>query len=129
MRGSPAVVNILHGTVIRPPFPDDYFDAVFTGPPYYDDVPYSDLLEAGLDITASWPVRTTMQSRLRAQEMAALASSIYDKICAMIDARHRACLRAARRQAIATSRQDKRNWTFKEALNDHETMDASDHSP
>ena len=23
------------------PYPDNYFDAVFTDPPYYDNVPYS----------------------------------------------------------------------------------------
>jgi putative DNA methylase len=35
------------------------------------------LLEAGLYMTASWPIHTEMQARLRAQESAALASSIY----------------------------------------------------
>ncbi len=35
------------------------------------------LLKAGLYMTASWPIHTEMQSRLRAQESAALASSIY----------------------------------------------------
>jgi len=35
------------------------------------------LLSAGLYMTASWPVHTEMQARLRAQESAALASSIY----------------------------------------------------
>ncbi|MGB9872291.1 MAG: LAGLIDADG family homing endonuclease [Anaerolineae bacterium] len=35
------------------------------------------LLSAGLYLTASWPVHTEMQARLRAQESAALASSIY----------------------------------------------------
>ncbi|MCS7249242.1 MAG: hypothetical protein NZ840_13530, partial [Anaerolineales bacterium] len=35
------------------------------------------LLEAGLYMTASWPIHTEMQTRLRAQESAALASSIY----------------------------------------------------
>ena len=146
------------------PYPDEYFDAVFTDPPYYDNVPYSylsdffyvwlkrsigdlypelfatpltpkskeivayshqggfesgkryfedmlkkafqeiyrvlkpdgilvlvythkstsgwetlinSLLESGLVPTASWPIDTEMKSRLRAQESAALASSIY----------------------------------------------------
>ncbi len=147
------------------PFPDAYLDAVLTDPPYYDNVPYSDLsdffyvwlkrtvgdlypelfatpltpkseelvadaskagsmekakqrfermltqafreihrvlkddgiavivfahkttkawetiiqalLNAGLYMTASWPIHTEMQARLRAQESAALASSIY----------------------------------------------------
>lgn len=157
-------------------FPDNYFEAVFTDPPYYDNVPYSDisdffyvwlkrsigdlypelfstpltpkskeiiaelpllrgmnkdkasqfikrvktkehfesklkesfreihrilrpygiativythkstsgwetlinsLLDSGLVITASWPLHTEMRGRLRAQESAALASSIY----------------------------------------------------
>ncbi|MCS7137243.1 MAG: hypothetical protein NZ941_02610 [Candidatus Caldarchaeum sp.] len=154
-----------HGTATALPWPDDYFDAVLTDPPYYDNVPYGDLsdffyvwlkrtigelyselfatpltpkseemvadaskaggmdaamrrfeqmltqafreirrvlrpdgiadsvfphntteawetvinalLEAGLYMTASWPIHTEMQSRLRAQESAALASSIY----------------------------------------------------
>ncbi|MBC7224656.1 MAG: DUF1156 domain-containing protein [Anaerolineae bacterium] len=35
------------------------------------------LLEAGLYLTASWPIHTEMQARLRAQGSAALASSIY----------------------------------------------------
>ncbi len=147
------------------PFKDNYFNAVFTDPPYYDNVPYSylsdffyvwlkrsigdlypelfatpltpksneivayshqeggyeagkkrfeemltesfkeiyrvlkddgiacivfahksteawesiinALLNSGLYLTASWPVKTEMQSRLRAKESAALASSIY----------------------------------------------------
>jgi len=148
----------------RLPYPDNYFDAVVTDPPYYDNVPYSylsdffyvwlkrtlghlypelfatpltpkseeivaytheggledgmrrfeqmitrafseiarvlkpegvavivfahktteawesiinALLSAGLYLTASWPLHTEMQARLRAQESAALASSIY----------------------------------------------------
>jgi len=146
------------------PYPDNYFDAVFTDPPYYDNVPYSylsdffyvwlkravgdlypdlfsmpltpkskeivaythdksweeakeffesnlkkafqeiqrvlkpggiativythkstagwealinSLLDSGLVVTASWPIHTEMAERLRAQESAALASSIY----------------------------------------------------
>ncbi|MBA7520313.1 hypothetical protein ES705_12406 [subsurface metagenome] len=35
------------------------------------------LLDSGLVITASWPIHTEMKTRLRAQESAALASSIY----------------------------------------------------
>jgi adenine-specific DNA methylase len=35
------------------------------------------LLDAGLYMTASWPIHTEMQARLRAQESGALASSIY----------------------------------------------------
>jgi len=35
------------------------------------------LLDSGLIITASWPINTEMQARLRAKESAALASSIY----------------------------------------------------
>ncbi len=35
------------------------------------------LLDAGLYLTASWPIHTEMEARLRAQESAALASSIY----------------------------------------------------
>lgn len=30
-------------SVLRLPYPDNYFDAVLTDPPYYDNVPYSDL--------------------------------------------------------------------------------------
>jgi adenine-specific DNA methylase len=156
---------VVHGTATALPWPDNFFDAVLTDPPYYDNVPYSDLsdffyvwlkrtigdlypelfatpltpkseemvadaskaggmenamrrfeemltqafreihrvlkpdgiavivfahktteawetvinalLEAGLYMTASWPIHTEMQARLRAQESAALASSIY----------------------------------------------------
>ena len=35
------------------------------------------LLDSGLVITADWPINTEIQSRLRANESAALASSIY----------------------------------------------------
>nr|MDW8080320.1 hypothetical protein [Candidatus Calescibacterium sp.] len=159
------MTEVLRGTATELPYPDNYFDAVFTDPPYYDNVPYSDLsdffyvwlkrtlgdlypdlfatpltpksdemvadaskaggmeeakrrfeekltqafreirrvlkpegiavivfahktteawetviqalLEAGLYLTASWPIHTEMEARLRAQESAALASSIY----------------------------------------------------
>jgi adenine-specific DNA methylase len=164
-------MNILHlpqvrqGSATELPYPDDFFDAVLTDPPYYDNVPYADLsdffyvwlkrtvgdlypdlfatpltpkaqemvadaskaggmeearrrfeemltqsfreirrvlrpdgiavivfahkttaawetvigalVSAGLYPTASWPIHTEMQARLRAQESAALASSIY----------------------------------------------------
>jgi putative DNA methylase len=157
--------QVHHGTATALPWLDNFFDAVLTDPPYYDNVPYSDLsdffyvwlkrtvgdlypelfatpltpkseemvadaskaggmenamrrfeemltqafreihrvlkpdgiavivfahktteawetvinalLEAGLYMTASWPIHTEMQARLRAQESAALASSIY----------------------------------------------------
>jgi len=157
--------RVLIGSATSLPYPDDHFDAVFTDPPYYDNVPYADLsdffyvwlkrtvgdlypelfatpltpksqemvadaskvggmeqakqrfekmltqafnevrrvlkpdgiavivfahkttaawetiisalLEAGLYMTASWPVHTEMGSRLRAHESATLASSIY----------------------------------------------------
>jgi putative DNA methylase len=161
----PASPTVTHGTATALPWPENFFDAVLTDPPYYDNVPYSDLsdffyvwlkrtigdlypelfatpltpkseemvadasraggmenamrrfeemltqafreihrvlkpdgiavivfahktteawetvinalLEAGLYLTASWPIHTEMQARLRAQESAALASSIY----------------------------------------------------
>ncbi len=162
--------NFLDATVMQSsatslPYPPNYFDAVITDPPYYDNVPYSylsdffyvwlkrsigevhpellatpltpkteeivayshgeggfeggkkffeemiaksfreiyrvlkpdgiacivfahksteawetiinALLNSGLYLTASWPVHTEMQARLRANESAALASSIY----------------------------------------------------
>jgi putative DNA methylase len=159
------IANVLQGTATDLPYEDDFFDAVITDPPYYDNVPYADLsdffyvwlkrtvgdlypdlfatpltpksqemvadaskaggmeearrrfeemltqsfreihrvlkpdgiavivfahkttaawetiikalLDAGLYMTASWPIHTERQSRLRAQESAALASSIY----------------------------------------------------
>jgi adenine-specific DNA methylase len=159
------VPQVKQGSATELPYPDNFFDAVITDPPYYDNVPYADLsdffyvwlkrvvgdlypdlfatpltpksqemvadaskaggmeearrrfeemltqsfreihrvlkpdgiavivfahkstaawetiiaalLSAGLYMTASWPVHTEMQARLRAQESAALASSIY----------------------------------------------------
>lgn len=159
------VATVLHGSATELPWPDNFFDAVLTDPPYYDNVPYSDLsdffyvwlkrsigdlhpdlfatpltpksqemvadaskaggmeeakkrfeemltqafrqihrvlkpegiavivfaypkteaweaviraaINADLYLTASWPIHTEMQARLRAQESAALASSIY----------------------------------------------------
>jgi adenine-specific DNA methylase len=157
--------DVHHASATALPWPDNFFDAVLTDPPYYDNVPYSDLsdffyvwlkrtigdlypdlfatpltpksqemvadavrqagkeqardffekmltqafremhrvlrsdgtavivfahktteawetvinalLDAGLYMTASWPIHTEMQARLRAQETASLASSIY----------------------------------------------------
>jgi adenine-specific DNA methylase len=158
--------DIIHGSATDLPWGDDFFDAVITDPPYYDNVPYADLsdffyvwlkrtvghlhpdlfatpltpksqemvadaskvggdmqkarerfesmllqsfreihrvlkpdgiavivfahktteawetvlgalTEAGLRTTMAWPIHTEMQARLRAQESAALASSIY----------------------------------------------------
>ena len=168
--------TVTQSSAISQPYHDNYFDAVFTDPPYYDNVPYADLsdffyvwlkrtigdlypglfstpttpkskeiiaelpllrgmkkedavllikeiktkenfekmlkksfqeiyrvlkpngiativyahkstegwetlinslIDSGLVVTASWPINTEMQARLRAQESAALASSIY----------------------------------------------------
>lgn len=35
--------KVVQGSATRLPFPDGYFDAIITDPPYYDAVPYSDL--------------------------------------------------------------------------------------
>lgn len=160
-----SVATVTQSSATQLPYPDNYFDAVLTDPPYYDNVPYSylsdffyvwlkrtvghlfpelfatyltpktgeivaypqkngsvdsgikffeeqlalafkeinrvlkpggiavivyahkstagwetvinALLDSGLVVNASWPVNTEMQSRLRAKESAALASSIY----------------------------------------------------
>ena len=157
--------TVSHASATRLPYPDNHFDAVFTDPPYYDNVPYSylsdffyvwlkrtvghlypdlfatpltpkgeeivayshgkggleegkrrfetmlseafreihrvlkphgiavivyaykttegwetvvnALLDSGLVISGAWPLSTEMQARLRANESAALASSIY----------------------------------------------------
>jgi len=161
----PSPATITQSSATSLPYPDNYFDAVFTDPPYYDNVPYSylsdffyvwlkrtigdlypdlfatplvpksqeiiadsirqggqhkakaffesmlkksfqeiyrllkpdgiaiivyahkstegwetlinSLIDSGLVVTASWPINTEMQARLRAQESASLASSIY----------------------------------------------------
>jgi adenine-specific DNA methylase len=158
-------VRVSLSSATRLPYPDNYFDAVLTDPPYYDNVPYSylsdffyvwlkrtvghlypdlfstpltpkageivayshseggleagkrffeeqlaaafreiarvlrpggiatvvyahkstagwetvinALLDSGLVVSAAWPLNTEMQSRLRSNESAALASSIY----------------------------------------------------
>jgi adenine-specific DNA methylase len=158
-------ISVTQASATSIPFPDGYFDAVFTDPPYYDNVPYSylsdffyvwlkrsvgslypdlfatplspkkeeavaysnmeggfqagtdffeemlgksfkeidrvlkpngislivyahrstagwetminSLLDSGLVVTGAWPLRTEKRGRLRSQESAALASSIY----------------------------------------------------
>jgi adenine-specific DNA methylase len=157
--------EVIQASATSLPYPNNYFDAVLTDPPYYDNVPYSylsdffyvwlkrvvgdlhsdlfatpltpkseeivayshgkggfkegkrffeemitkafqeinrvlkpegiacivfayktteawetiinSLLKSGLVLTASWPIHTEMKKRLRAQESAALASSVY----------------------------------------------------
>jgi putative DNA methylase len=161
------VHSVTHASATRLPYPDGFFDAVFTDPPYYNSVPYADLsdffyvwlkraighlypdlfvtplvpkaeeiaemagwdpvrypnkdkqffesnlaqafrdmarvlkpggiavvvyahkstagwetvinalLDSGLVVNAAWPLNTEMQTRLRSNESAALASSIY----------------------------------------------------
>lgn len=162
--GKVIIPTVRQASATELPFDENYFDAVFTDPPYYDNVPYSylsdffyvwlkrclgelypdlfstpltpkskeivaythdktwdegkkffedmlkksfqeiyrvlkpdgiativyahkttegwetvinALLDSGLIVTASWPIHTEMQARLRAKESAALASSIY----------------------------------------------------
>ena len=163
--GEVFISEVRQGSATKLPYSDNYFDAVITDPPYYDNVPYSylsdffyvwlkrtigdlypdlfatpltpkseeivayshgkggfeegkrffekmitkafqeihrvlkpegiacivfayktteawetiinSLLKSGLVLTASWPIHTEMRERLRAQESAALASSIY----------------------------------------------------
>ncbi|BCP66160.1 DUF1156 domain-containing protein [Thermus thermophilus] len=41
--GDPSIGRVQHASATSLPFPDAHFDAVFTDPPYYDNVPYSDL--------------------------------------------------------------------------------------
>jgi len=50
---------ILQGSATELPYPDDYFDAVFTDPPYYDNVPYADLS----DFFYVW-LKRTVESRV-----------------------------------------------------------------
>lgn len=38
-----APADVKHGTATDMPYPNEFFDAVVTDPPYYDSVPYSDL--------------------------------------------------------------------------------------
>jgi len=37
----PSFAKVTQSSATELPYPDDYFDAVFTDPPYYDNVPYS----------------------------------------------------------------------------------------
>jgi len=166
-KGKLYISEVSQSSATELPYPEDYFDAVFTDPPYYNNVPYADLsdffyvwlkrsvsdlypdlfstpltpkskeicemkswdpqryhykdkrffeemlkksfkeiyrvlkpngiativyahkstegwetvinalLDSGLIITSAWPINTEMQARLRANESAALTSSIY----------------------------------------------------
>jgi putative DNA methylase len=41
--GQGRAVNVIRGSATELPFEDNFFDAVVTDPPYYDNVPYADL--------------------------------------------------------------------------------------
>lgn len=43
MKINKANIKITSASATSLPYPDNFFDAVFTDPPYYDNVPYSDL--------------------------------------------------------------------------------------
>jgi putative DNA methylase len=45
MNMSRSVPEVLQGTATKLPWPDNYFDAVLTDPPYYDNVYYSNLAD------------------------------------------------------------------------------------
>jgi len=62
------------------------------------------LLEAGLVVTASWPLHTEMSSRLRAHESAALASSIFI-VCRVRTAETDGYLDDVREELAATIRE------------------------
>jgi adenine-specific DNA methylase len=36
------IPQVTHASAISLPYPDNFFDAVFTDPPYYNNVPYAD---------------------------------------------------------------------------------------
>lgn len=42
-RSSGTPGQVFHASATKLPFPDEFFDAVITDPPYYDNIPYSDL--------------------------------------------------------------------------------------
>ncbi|NIO46790.1 MAG: DNA methylase, partial [Planctomycetales bacterium] len=62
------------------------------------------LLEAGLVVTASWPLHTEMGTRLRARESAALASSIFI-VCRVRAAEAEGYLDDVRQELAATIRE------------------------
>ena len=39
----PVILKVIQASATKLPYPHNYFDAVFTDPPYYDNVPYSHL--------------------------------------------------------------------------------------
>jgi len=41
--GKPVIPTVKQASATELPYPDNYFDAVFTDPPYYNNVPYADL--------------------------------------------------------------------------------------
>jgi adenine-specific DNA methylase len=47
------VLQVQQGSATELPYPDNFFDAVLTDPPYYDNVPYSRPLGLFL-LSAAW---------------------------------------------------------------------------
>jgi putative DNA methylase len=80
----PASPTVTHGTATALPWPENFFDAVLTDPPYYDNVPYGDYQTSSTVwlkrvVGDLYPDSSPRRSRQSQEEMVAISYQWRDR--------------------------------------------------